>query len=417
MSKTRELLTRKIRRFLIPALAVVVLAAITLVVCAATVGKIVHIYDGENVTNVKTGKATVLEALEEAEIILGEFDKVEPQRDAPIKGGMDIHITRALPMSLTDGAESREIFSLAETVGDVLKEQAITLAGFDTVTPAPETQVTAGMSIVVQRSKTISLIMDGVAQPISTLTNTVEEVLTAMEITLDENDFTEPALSTPLSEGLEVRLVRVEEKTVTEKETVGYSIEERNSSSLTKGTTKIVQAGKNGVRTKVYSVVLYDGEEASRTLVSSDITKQPVKKIVEKGTAAPKKAAPQVTQSSGGTASTAKGENFTYRQKITCTATAYDLSYESCGKSPGQPGYGITASGMQAAYGVIAVDPSVIPLGTRLYVEAADGSWTYGYCVAGDTGSGIRGNRIDLFFPTRTESKNFGRRTATVYIL
>ncbi len=417
MSKTRELLTRKIRRFLIPVLAVVVLAAITLVVCAATVGKIVHIYDGEIVTNVKTGQATVLEALEEAEIILGEFDKVEPERNAPIKAGMDIHITRAFPMSLTDGAESREIYSLAETVGDVLKEQKITLLGFDTVTPAPETPVFAGMSIVVQRSKTISLMMDGVVQPVSTLTNTVEEVLAAMEITLDENDFTEPELSTPLSEGLEVRLVRVEEKTVTEKETVGYTIEERNSSSLSKGSTRIVQAGRNGVRTKVYSVVLYDGEEASRTLVSSDITKQPVKKIVERGTAAPKKSAPSAVQSSGGTASTAKGENFAYRQKITCTATAYDLSYESCGKSPGHPGYGITASGMQAAYGVIAVDPSVIPLGTQLYVEAADGSWTYGYCVAGDTGSGIRGNRIDLFFPTRTESKNFGRRTATVYVL
>ena len=72
---------------------------------------------------------------------------------------------------------------------------------------------------------------------------------------------------------------------------------------------------------------------------------------------------------------------------------------------------------MKARRGVIAVDPNVIPLGTRLYVEAADGSWTYGYCVAGDTGGAIKGNKIDLFFDTAAEVKKFGVRNARVYIL
>ncbi len=418
MFKTGELLKHKIRRYVIPTVAIVVLMAIALVVCAAVAGKTVYIYDGDIVTNFKTGKVTVGEVLAEAEMIPGEFDLVEPSVETEIWAGMEIHITRAIPLTLIDGGQSREVYTLSKTVDELLRQEGITCVGFDTVEPAPETPIERGMTVSVLRSKTIQFIADGVTQPVSTLTNTVQEVLGAMGISLDEDDFTEPSMDTPLSEGMEVRLVRVEKKMVEEYETVGYTIEEKYTSALTKGNSRVTQYGKNGVRTHVYSVVFYDGAEAARELISSDITKEPVKKIVEKGTAKPKvSSTPSAASSGGGTAVTAKGENFTYKRKLTCTATAYDLSYESCGKYPGQRGYGITASGMQAAYGVIAVDPSVIPLGTRLYVEAADGSWTYGYCVAGDTGSGVYGNKVDLFFNTRQEVLNFGRRTATVYIL
>ena len=72
---------------------------------------------------------------------------------------------------------------------------------------------------------------------------------------------------------------------------------------------------------------------------------------------------------------------------------------------------------MKAQRGVVAVDPSVIPLGTKLYIEAEDGSWRYGYAVAGDTGGNIRGNRIDLFFDSRAEALQFGRKQARVYVL
>jgi 3D (Asp-Asp-Asp) domain-containing protein len=92
-------------------------------------------------------------------------------------------------------------------------------------------------------------------------------------------------------------------------------------------------------------------------------------------------------------------------------ATAYDPGPVSTGKSPGQRGYGITASGMRAGYGVVAVDPRVIPLGTRVYVPG------YGAAVAGDTGSAIKGYRIDLGFATYGEAVNYGRRTVTVYVL
>jgi 3D (Asp-Asp-Asp) domain-containing protein len=102
---------------------------------------------------------------------------------------------------------------------------------------------------------------------------------------------------------------------------------------------------------------------------------------------------------------------------LTCQATAYDLSFESCGKYPGEPGYGITASGTYAKVGTVAVDPRVIPLGTKMYIVSTDGSYVYGYCTAEDTGGGIKGNKVDLFYNTRNECMQFGRRSVRVYIL
>lgn len=92
-------------------------------------------------------------------------------------------------------------------------------------------------------------------------------------------------------------------------------------------------------------------------------------------------------------------------------ATAYDPSPESNG------GYGgITAMGTTLRKGVIAVDPRVIPLGTKVYIEYMDGT-PLGYCVAEDTGGAIKGNRIDILFMSKTEAFQFGVRDMRLYIL
>lgn len=74
-------------------------------------------------------------------------------------------------------------------------------------------------------------------------------------------------------------------------------------------------------------------------------------------------------------------------------------------------GYGITATGIPATYGVAAVDPAIIPLGSRLYIPG------YGEAIAADTGGAIYGYRIDLCMESYSEAMNFGRRDVTVYIL
>ncbi len=89
------------------------------------------------------------------------------------------------------------------------------------------------------------------------------------------------------------------------------------------------------------------------------------------------------------------------RGVLTMVATAYTAQCGGCD--------GMTAIGRRAGYGVVAVDPRVIPLGTRLYIAG------YGAAIAGDTGGSIVGNRIDLGFNTLRDAMLFGRRSVTVY--
>jgi|GEM_PF-814474 len=100
-----------------------------------------------------------------------------------------------------------------------------------------------------------------------------------------------------------------------------------------------------------------------------------------------------------------------FSRQFNMSATAYTADFASTGKRPGDRYFGITASGLKAQVGVVAVDPNVIPLFTKLYIEG------YGFAIAGDTGGGVRGEVIDLYFNTSSEVRQFGRQRRNVYIL
>ena len=166
---------------------------------------------------------------------------------------------------------------------------------------------------------------------------------------------------------------------------------------------QIVQKGSNGMKKLVYAENYIDGKLTSKSLEEEIVYIDPVDEIIEVGTKEY-----VVATSRGG---------FRYETELDMIATAYDLSYESTGKYPGDPYFGITASGAKAQPGTVAVDPSVIPLGTKLYVASTDGSPDYGFATALDTGGAIRGNRIDLFMEDGAACDRYGIRQVKVYIL
>ncbi|HQL36362.1 MAG TPA: 3D domain-containing protein, partial [Bacillota bacterium] len=106
-----------------------------------------------------------------------------------------------------------------------------------------------------------------------------------------------------------------------------------------------------------------------------------------------------------------RGQVTRFVRALKMTATAYDATFESCGKHPDHPQYGITYSGLRVRPGIVAVDPKVIPLGTYLYVEG------YGEALAADIGSAIKGNRIDLYYESPADVAKYGKRTVKVYVL
>ncbi len=110
-----------------------------------------------------------------------------------------------------------------------------------------------------------------------------------------------------------------------------------------------------------------------------------------------------------------------YEKVIQVKATAYCLCQKCCGKTPDNPGYGRTASGLKIVPGtgmkVIAVDTSVVPLGTKVFVEGLNGAGNYGYAVAADTGSAIKNNKIDLYMDTHEQALSWGVKYVNLYIL
>lgn len=126
---------------------------------------------------------------------------------------------------------------------------------------------------------------------------------------------------------------------------------------------------------------------------------------------------PDVYKKEEGVLEASDGTLIEYEGILQFEATAYCACYECCGKHPGNKWYGITATGTRAKVGTIAVDPRVIPLGTKVYVEGLYGAKNYGYAVAEDTGGAIKGEIIDLYFNTHKETVNWGRQQVNIYIL
>lgn len=194
--------------------------------------------------------------------------------------------------------------------------------------------------------------------------------------------------------------------------TIPYEIVYCNDASLPAGTQRVLTNGENGEMSCTANVEYQDGSEVSRTVLSQTVTCQPVNALVAVGTG---DAQPQEVQTSGqlkisnGMITLPTGEVLTYTDTMTVYATAYTCE-----------GYmGITATGTMAREGAIAVDPDVIPYGTRMFIVSNDGQYVYGIATAEDTGDPgfICGDRVDLYFDTLSECITFGYRDCTVYFL
>ena len=234
---------------------------------------------------------------------------------------------------------------------------------------------------------TVTITTDGSSWEYATSQKTVGSLLKEAGIALNAKDRVNPQTSTKLVQGMQVRVVRVEEKIVVAKEPIQFKKETRLDFRGSAGRA-IMQKGVPGEKEIKYLVTYKDGVKSASKVMSSKVTKKPVKEI---------------TAISRGSFLASRSGSYT--RSFSMVATAYDPY--NCGGS----GSGRTASGMMAGKGVVAVDPRVIRLGTKLYVEG------YGFCVAGDTGGAIKGARIDLGFNSYREALRFGRRRVTVYVL
>ncbi len=306
-------------------------------------------------------------------------------------------------ITLQLGEDVKEITSNAKTVEELLEKESIPLNKDAYINVALDRELEDNMNITIKNPNSFTISFRGKELDVKSFHNTVGEVLDENDITLGEKDFTYPKLEDKIFDGTNIELFKVEEVVEAVEDIVPFEKVVNKNKNMDLGTSKVVQTGKNGLKKSYFKKEFINGELHSTELVKEEIVNKPISEIVEKGT-------------KDLIVATSRGDT-SYRKSITMTATAYDLSFESTGKRPGDRYYGLTASGTKARPGVVAVDPKVIPLGTKLYVQSLDGSKDYGFAIAEDTGGAIKGNKIDLFFESSKEVYRFGRRKVKVYIL
>lgn len=302
---------------------------------------------------------------------------------------------------IRDGEQTTEVKTSQRTAAALLRELGITLRDEDRVSLPLEQTLNNKDEIVIERAKRLTVAVDGENKELYSCEPTVKAVLQEKGIEMGEFDEIEPVLETEITENLAVTIHRVSVEYLDFEVEIPFETKRIANASQPKEYSKVLQEGKNGMKKVTYKNVTKDGVEVISDIVAEEILTQPVTQEVEYGS----KVVKEIQTSRG---------NLSYSRVLSMSATAYDASPASNGIYAGR-----TATGRVPTRGIVAVDPSVIPLNSRLYIESSDGgkSWVYGYAIAGDTGGAIKGNKIDLCFDSYAECMRFGRKSATVYVL
>lgn len=282
------------------------------------------------------------------------------------------------------------ITTFSYTLEDVLEECNIPLGPKDKIDAALDSDIKDNSTISIKRAVNVHIKVDGKELSFLSSDETLELLLKAEEITLSPQDKINPPKESKLENNMKVEIIRVDEKTLTKSVALDFKTIVKKDNNTANVVRKTLQAGKPGEKHIFYNVVYENGKEVSRKTIKEQVIRKPVDKIVAHGTL------PTLPVSRG-------GSPIAYTKKFTARATAYCIN-------------GITSTGRRTVrnprgYSTIAVDPRVIPYGTRLYVQ------NYGFAVAADTGSAIKGTRIDLFFPSYNQAINWGVRQVNAYVL
>lgn len=301
-----------------------------------------------------------------------------------------------------DGTSKTVTAHYGDTVGGVLKQAGVSLDADDLVTPAENDTVETGTDIQVTRMVRITIAADGCKVAATVKEGSVSDAVRQAGVQLGSDDTLSVAPDETVNPGMEISVSRVAYKEVTETRSIPYKTVTQKDSALAAGKTQIKTEGKDGSETVVVRQKLVDGKVTETQDVSTTVVTQPVDQIKLVGT----KRSAVASVGSDGTLVDQNGNTVRYKKVLTGRCSCYT-------------GGGWTSTGAKAAFGRVAVNPSIIPYGTKLYICSPNGKLVYGYAVAADTGgAAMRGTIIaDLYYDSYSQCMKIGTRTMNVYVL
>lgn len=299
---------------------------------------------------------------------------------------MQIRLRRAIPFTVDDGEAPYEVRTTAQTVGEALRQAQVTLYLGDRVQPPLGSSVSTSLRVTIQRSTPLSLRIGstsaagagdstanaGILHKTRTRAKTVGDALSELGVVIAGLDRVEPPLSTPLYPDIRVTVTRVTEDVVIKEEIEPYETVFVPDPNLPIDTQQVVNAGAEGITRRRYRVRYENGVEQARNLEDTWLAQKPTQRQIAYG----QRIDPQTFTGPDGT-------TITYWRKIKMLATSYNAA--SAGGSR-------TFTGDALRGGIVAIDPRLVPLRSKVYVPG------YGYGDALDTGGAIRSRRIDLAY-------------------
>lgn len=309
---------------------------------------------------------------------------------------------------ITDGERVVTYTTFATDPAQVLDQAGLTLEQYDTYT----TQTGEGVEeITICRSQRVTVDYHGEEMEVSTFGETAGELLSRLNLEVGEYDVLSHAPDTQTFDGMVLRVDSMVKTQETYTAVIPHDITYCNDATIPAGIQEVLTPGTDGELLRTADVIYVNGEEAERVVLSECVTKAPITEVIAVGTseeaeAADPDAMPVIAD---GYITLPTGEVLTYSDTATIRATAYTHTDAGCDMT--------TYTGTTVHRGTVAVDPRYIPYGTRMFIVSNDGVYVYGISVAEDCGGDIKGDRMDLYFPTFDECIQFGRRVCTIYFL
>ena len=316
--------------------------------------------------------------------------------------GFTSSMLKAVEIKIDYNGERRSVSLAKGTVVDVLERTGITPAYDEVVEPALSTPIAENLTVKIYKGKKLSITADGKTDSVYVPNGNVCDVLAELGYKHSDDDILNVDRNSNIEDADKIVIKRVTYKNETETQSVNFETVKKNSKDVELGKTKVQTEGKKGEALVTKMCKYIDGKKVSSETVDTKITKEPVDKVVLMGTKGSNVSNP------AGTFTDNNGNTVANSSVVTGSGTAYTA-----------PAGSLTATGVTAYHGGVAVNPNIIPYGSKLYIVSTDGSFVYGYATAVDTGGALMAGTaiVDCFYNTYDECVNFGRRNVNVYIV
>ena len=288
------------------------------------------------------------------------------------------------------------------TVADAIKQAGLTLNNNQITVPTEKKKKKKDTDILIYDAKKISITADGKTQDVLVPYGKVGESLPLAGVRLSQEDVLSVKRDAMVQDISELTIKRVTYKNVNVTEAVPFESKKENSEDVELGESKLKTKGVDGEKLVTKKVKYIDGKKDSEKVVSEKVTKAPVDEVTLVGTSGAANA------DGAGSFTDENGVKVNYSYKLTGSGTAYTA-----------PAGALTATGAEVYEGGVAVNPALIPYGSKLYIETTDGSFSYGYATAVDTGGALMDGSaiVDLFYFSLDDCYSFGRRDVNVYVI